>query len=159
MIHRISVALSLAILCSTAIANPANGSYSTDPGGAALTALLLERAANGQTVNLASASDLVALHPQLAGTPTLYHTSTPLKLPLAVEQPFTRQPLGVPVDCVANEVVPLVRVQLVGAGEPSEMAVAASSLLGGGGAGLQATCSVPHCVPFTVQLLFHRRTR
>ena len=61
----------VAILCSTAIANPTNGSYNTDPGGAALTALLLERAANGQTVNLASASDLVALHPQLAGTTTL----------------------------------------------------------------------------------------
>ena len=61
----------VAILCSTAIANPTNGSYSTDPGGAALTALLLERAANGQTVNLANAGDLAALHPQLAGTPTL----------------------------------------------------------------------------------------
>ena len=61
----------VAILCSTAIPNPSNGSYSTDPAGAALTALLLERAANGQTVNLASAGDLVALHPELAGTPTL----------------------------------------------------------------------------------------
>jgi Ca2+-binding RTX toxin-like protein len=61
----------VAILCSTAIANPGNGSYSTDPSGAALTALLLERAANGQTVNLASANDLVALHPELAGTATL----------------------------------------------------------------------------------------
>ncbi|MEB3361767.1 MAG: choice-of-anchor L domain-containing protein [Synechococcaceae cyanobacterium] len=61
----------VAILCSTAIPNPANGSYSTDPSGAALTALLLERATNGQTFNLSSATDLLALHPELADSGTL----------------------------------------------------------------------------------------
>jgi len=61
----------VALVCSTAIVDPLSGALQTDPAGLALTALLLERAANGQTVDLANADDLVALHPQLAGSEAL----------------------------------------------------------------------------------------
>src|SRR5690606_9101286 len=51
-----------------------------------------------------------------AGTPTLYHTSKPAKLPFAVPQPGSvLQPVGRPEDCVANVVVPFVSVQTTGA--------------------------------------------
>ena len=61
----------VALVCSTGIVDPVSGTLHTDSSGLALTALLLERAANGQTFQLASASDLVALHPELDGTEAL----------------------------------------------------------------------------------------